>query len=431
MTDYINQDLGGADLRGLVDIKSFHIGGVDDEAVERTQLTPKEIVLGESLLTPGLQTVITFQNMIHLPSGKNFDKFKNQGLFFDLERNFPDKNGNIINFTMNVMNQTIYRMDNRAFKPLNVSSTEEFSIHACHPTLLMDAKDLVSKSWKCVKPTDIVEHIFTKCLGLGPNQYTIDPAESKRDYIAENIHPFQVINQQASVALYQGHPDYVHFMTYAWNTGGDVKHHFRSLRSLCNQSPVATYYPADAGLGIENNAAYGGYMNPQAAISFEFPCDFDILSDALNGIDENGQDRNTIATVNPVLGQFFTKAQTTDCGIGQYNYKLAISNADSTKQQDSCNLDVEKHLLERQARMSLLDRDKIALRMVVPWNSDLHAGKIIQFLWPNKYDDNSWVYGQGTYLITSLTHVIRYGGFSTTSIDCVTNTAGLGLTGRA
>lgn len=384
--------------------------------------------MGESLLTPGLQTVVTFHNNICLPSGKNFDKFKNQGLFFYLEKN---DNGAWI---LNCMNHTVYRMDNRGFKPTNVSDTEEFSIHACYPTLLKDAKSLVSKSWKCASPTDIVERMFTHCLGLGRDQFTIDKSDSKRDYIAENIHPFQVISQQANVALYQGHPDYVHFMTYSWNSGSDVRHHFRSLRSLCEQPVVATYTYADHGMGIDSptdNPQDGGYSNPNAIISMEFPCDFDMLSDILNGIDENGQNQNGVATLNPVTAQFDFTGKKSDCGIGQFNYKVAISNSNSTKQQDSCNLEVEKHLLERQARMALLDRDKIALRMTVPWNPQLHAGKTIQLNWPNKYDSNAYIYGQGKYLITSMSHVIRNGGFSTTTIDCVTNTAGMGLTGRA
>ena len=431
---YENIDLNG-NLRGLVTLKGFYIQGVDYP--EMNQLTVKEIVMGESLLTPGLQTAITFQNSIYLPPGKNFDKFKNKGIWFTLERNYKDLQGRDINFTMTVAGNrhTVYRMDSRHFKPTNVSETEEFTVHACDQSLLDDAKTLVSKSWRCVTPIDIVKHAL-QCGGVPPDQLDYDETKPNRDYIAENIHPFQVINQQANVALYDDHPDFVHFMTYNWRLGDDTKHHFRSLRSLCKELPgeYATYYYSDSGLGQQQpspDSAVGSYGTVQSVISMEFPCDFDILSDILNGIDENGQEQNTLATFNPVQFLFNSSSQTSGCGIGQFNYKIALSNKNTTKQQDSCNMDVEKHVLERQARMALLERDKIALRMVVPFNPTLNAGKTVRLLWPNKYESGTPTYGEGVYLITSLTHTYKLGGFSTTTIDCVTNTAGVGLTGRA
>ena len=68
MVDYINSDLGNVQNRGLVNIKYFDIGGLD--APEMRQLTVKEIILGESLLTPGLQTAVTFHNNIYLQIGR-------------------------------------------------------------------------------------------------------------------------------------------------------------------------------------------------------------------------------------------------------------------------------------------------------------------------------------------------------------------------
>ena len=84
---YTNIDLGSND-RGLVSIVGFDIGGLDEP--EMRQLTIKEITLGESLLTPGLQTAVTFQNSIYLPAGKNFDKFKNKQIRFTLSKQMPD-----------------------------------------------------------------------------------------------------------------------------------------------------------------------------------------------------------------------------------------------------------------------------------------------------------------------------------------------------
>ena len=80
--------------------------------------------------------------------------------------------------------------------------------------------------------------------------------DTPRDYIAENIHPFQVIAQQANMALKGGNPDYVHFMTYGWFGGGSwPTHHFRSLSSLCQGNPVRTYSYGDTGSSFDPDGA--------------------------------------------------------------------------------------------------------------------------------------------------------------------------------
>ena len=120
--------------QALVSIKGFDIGGTMDSI---PQLTIKEIVLGESLLTPGLQTSVTIQSALYTGGYKNFDAWKNQNVSFTLER---EGGANM------TVNQKVYRMDNRDFMPVNVGQTEEFTIHACDQTLLNDAKTLVSRS---------------------------------------------------------------------------------------------------------------------------------------------------------------------------------------------------------------------------------------------------------------------------------------------
>jgi hypothetical protein len=77
--------------------------------------------------------------------------------------------------------------------------------------------------------------------------------------------------------------------------------------------------------------------------------------------------------------------------------------------------------------MSLLEQDKIALRVTVPWNPIYHAGKIIKIDLRNKQDSSKQNYGTGNYLIVSMLHNIKRGGFSTTTMDCVAETVGQGI----
>ena len=67
--------------------------------------------------------------------------------------------------------------------------------------------------------------------------------------------------------------------------------------------------------------------------------------------------------------------------------------------------------------MALLDRDKTALRLTLPWTPDVHAGDKIQFDWWD--NDFSLMPDSGEFIVASLTHKILLGGFSTTTIDCI------------
>jgi hypothetical protein len=98
------------------------------------QLTPVEVILGESLLTPGLQTSVRVQSYIHSTPLKNLEEFKNKNLSIELDREVNSRYG----FPTRLdVSQVIYRMDNR--KLIN-NNTEEFTLHACDQTLLNDAE---------------------------------------------------------------------------------------------------------------------------------------------------------------------------------------------------------------------------------------------------------------------------------------------------
>ena len=372
-------------------------------------ITIKEIVLGESLLTPGLQTAVTFQSWVYSNPQKIWLDYKDATLALTMS----DATG--ISSRQMYVNQRIYRIDNRELD-INVGQTETLTLHACDPTLLNDAQSLISKSWKCTMPSDVVQYALSSCAGA--QNMVIKNAGPARDYIAENIHPFQVVAQQTNVALYQGNdPSFLHYMTYEGMTpnGGQGTHYFKSLAEMVTQSPAAEF---------SNSEADGDLYNLSKAGSFSFPCVFDYLSDLLNGVGIG----NSLSTINPMTQDAnLFGGSSGGCGIGKGNHKTAITNSGTSQQQNSCNLGVEQYLLLRQARMGLLDKDKIALRVVVPWNSSLHVGQMIGFSWLYKTGDamqyGTPVYGSGAYIIVALKHNIQLGGFATTTLDCITDTS--------
>lgn len=396
------------------------------EGVKFDSITAKEVILGESLHTPGLQTAVTLQSQIY-GIEKNFDEFKNKRLNISLNRQVDNYLDSFTNFMS--VSQVVYRLDNREFMPINVGQTEEFTIHACDQTLLNDAKSLVSKSWKCTRPSEIVDYVLGNCVGAkDPDIESCDPA---RDYIAENIHPFQVIAQQCNVALNGDDPSFVHYMTFGDKMGGEGVHHFKSIKELCNGQVKKTFFHDETG--ALTNTDYND--NRTSAFVFNFPCDFDLLSDLLNGVDEKGQNINSLAVNNLLDGTFNLFGNQTGvlggCGIGGGNYKASLTNKGTSQQQNSCDMNVEKYLLKRQARMSLLERDKVALRITTPWSPELHVGDIIRLEWYdkpiNRSGSNSLRYGSGNYLISSLMHKIQFGGHAVTTLDCVAQTAGQGI----
>lgn len=394
-------------------LTSFQVTFNVSEHIMR-DFTVMEIILGESLLTPGLQTSVRVHSPVYYDPVKNLDEFKGSDMKIRLERPILDTFG--IPTIMNV-DQVTYRLDNRRLHNNNV---EEYILHACDQTLLDDAATLVSKYWKCTTPSDVTREVLASCAGA--RNLDIEGSSPARDYVAENIHPFQVVAQQANAALAAGNdPSFVHYMTYE-NLG---THHFRSLYSLTRQSPLFTFYPNEV-----NSSQYGaGYANPFNIMTYSFPCDFDLLSDILNGVDATGADINTLMTFNPLTKSFnMFGNKTLGCGIGGGVVKTALSNLGSAQQQNSCPDYTHLYLQKRQARMALLEQDKIALRMTVPFNTMLHAGKVITLKIQAEKQDAGTIlnYGSGDYLIVSMKHIIKYGGFATTTLDCVSTTVGQG-----
>lgn len=382
--------------------------------VDFSQVTFKELTATESLLTPGLQTSATFQSQIYNNTTfKNWDQTKGQQMSIAM----IDGLGN--NMTIG---QTIYRLDNREFQPINIGQTEEMTFHACDETLLEDAQRLISKSWKCTTPREIVEYAL-QCTGT--SRVDIQPSPSPaRDYIAEMIHPFQVVQQQANVSLDGDDPSYIHYMTYGVGAGWQPTHHFKSLKYLASQGPKAVYYHSETG--PRGGAAYNDFNAQFNAIHFMFPCDYDLLSDLLNGLDKNGNNINSGSFMNlsNATGGYLNGSMN-GC-IKNGNFKQSLTNKGTSQQQNGCDSDVEKHLLRRQARMGLLEKDKVAFRLIAPWNPGLHAGDIIKFEWKDK-QNGPLLYGSGDYLISSLTHKIMMGGYATTTFDCVSKTVGQGI----
>lgn len=385
-----------------------------------SDFTVREIVMVESLLSPGLQTSVKAHSYLHNLPPKTFDDLKGKMMKIKITRPILTKYG--VTNHMDI-EQVTYRLGGRSSLDPNTTDNrkmvnrgvEELVFHACDNSMLNDAANLVSKSWKCTKPSAVVQQVLQECIGV--NKLNIEDADPAKDYVAENIHPFQVVSQQADVALAAGNdPSFVHFMTYE-DLG---THHFRSLNKMSQQSKIA-----DLIFSMTGNS----YSYPWSIMNYTFPCDFDLLSDILNGVNDMGANINSLLVVNPTNKLFsWIGNQNRGCGIGGGVHKIALSNQNSEKAADSCPDYVRVSVDKRQARMALLEKDKIALRLTVPWNTVYNAGKVINIKLFNNEDQTGQLmnYGSGLYLISSLVHNIKAGGYSTITMDCVAQSVGHG-----
>ena len=385
------------------------------------QTSVREITCTESILTPGLQTTVAIQDKIHsTPYKRNLDLYQYQPLHIQMKRPILKDFGQNEDF---FLVQTVYRLDNRS---PDSYALQKFNLQACDPSLLADANSLVSKSWKCTPPHQVVADVLSQCIGIPASKLQVETSAPNRDYIAENIHPFQVCTQQADVALASGtDPSFLHFMTYE-NLG---THHFKSLKKMAQQAPLFSGQPF---VYNEKGVGQSGYWNPFDIMQYSFPCDFDGLTDILNGVGEGGVNKRSVQTFNPANGVWSNLGiNDNGCGIGGAAALAATTNFGTAEQQDSCPIAVEKYALLRQARMMLLEPDKLALRIVIPFNPNVNAGKTINVVFENKGDEfgeptDHLNYASGKYLIASLTHTYNAGGYAITTLDCVSESVSRG-----
>jgi hypothetical protein len=390
----VNQTIDGSTVMVMT------VDGIPDAYMYESSIA--SVTLVESLLTPSIHTTVEVQDPVYwAPDGqvKDLNRYKGKTLAFNLYKKDLDASLEV--------NQVIYRIDNRKLMNMQV---EGYQIHAIDNDTLINATGRMARAWVCKTPSTIVEDAL-KCIGA--THMNIESSGPPRNYNATNIYPYQVISEQAEVALANGtDPSFVHFMTFEDTTG---RHNFRSLANMAKQGSVANY------IWNEKGQNEGGLPNPFSIMSYEFPCDFDLLSDLMNGVNNSS---SIIENVQNGIVSLFG-SQDMGCGTGAGLTKYALTDFGSS---DGCNVATEKYIHLRQARMSLLEQDKIGLRITVPFNPNLHVGQVITATFESKNKDTlgQLEYGSGDYLICSLSHNYKAGGFGTTTLDCVAETVAAG-----
>jgi len=386
------------------------------DLLKETSITGISII--ESLMSPTIEFNIEVQSYRHNGYVKDLDKYAGANLFFRAKRPILEKFGYIPDFAFN---GKVFRVSER--KPIS-DQVDSFSIIGSDETVFRNASRRMSKSWKCVPPHVIVADALKGCVGVP--KLIVESASPVRTYFAENIHPYQVVAQQSDVALAGGNdPSFLHYMTTEDLVG---THRFESLYGMTRKNHIAEFAYSEQGRVAQV------FENPDSILSYEFPCDFDLIADLMNGVD-GSNDFNSLLLINPFNGiHSIIGGNNSQCGMGGGEGDVSFTNQGSAASEPNCEIDVERHKLKRTARLSLLDADKVALRMTVGFHPSLHVGKMIKASFPNKiYKSTDQVevnddYGTGYYLISALTHTFKTDGMATTTIDCLSKSVGNGQT---
>lgn len=401
---------------------TINLGGAIPE-----DTTVKEVIVGESLLNPSVHCAVTLQSAIYNPVGKTWDRYKGQQMsLYVTDKDYKIRTGSSTdNIREMRVNQTVYRCDNRHFSSLNTGQIEDLTLHTIDDSVLKDASTIMTKSWQCTTPSQVVREAL-RSVGVSGSRARVTGSGPAKNYVAESIHPFQVIQQQANMALWNGDdPSYLHYMTFNENTGENI-HNFRALAELIrmggnNVNNMYTIYGADTA--ISGNKSFSDGYN--VAVNYSFPCDYDLLSDILNGIGPQGQNLNGGNVFNLASGAVNAIGSLLQGNVASAaNFAVGMTTKGTSQNQNVCDSEIEKWLIRRKARMGLLEKDKIALRVTVPWSPWLHVGNVFYFKWINRFDARVPVYGSRAYMIVHLTHNIQFGGYATTTLDCIANTLG-------
>lgn len=210
-------------------------------------VTVKEVVIGESLLNPSAHAVVTLQSAMYFRP-QDWDYFR----CLPVSISIADNNNIPNNPRTMLVNQEVYRCDNRRFAQTNTGSVEELSLHTIDRSILRDAETIWEKSYSCATPAQVVSDALRQ---IGVTRFNILGSTGPgRPYVAESIHPLQAIQQQANVALYEGtDPSFIHYMTIREQTGENV-HNFRSLAELMSNKHTAyDIYAADTAVSGGNS----------------------------------------------------------------------------------------------------------------------------------------------------------------------------------
>jgi hypothetical protein len=329
----------------------------------------------------------------------------------------------------------VYKIGGR--KPTGNKSSEYYTMYFTSEELFLSGQLKISKSYKGMDIATMIYDILVSennGMNINPDKVKgIQQTYGLYDFIVPKLRPLEAISWLSNYAL-PGEGEGADMLFFETKKG----FYFNSLKTLFDVKPFVSYYyqPSD----LEESKL----KNFFTILDYEFIKTYDSLKATKAGIYAN-----RLITIDPItrtkLVTDFSKADLQDYPnsgtalnrLGRYseemfesNLKLAFGNNMQSEseyiQQDPSsvakNIRAETYIPNRTAQIALAHHT--VMKAIVPGNSDLTVGKTIDInlnsMGASATDEDS--YYSGTYLITSLRHIIQTQGVFQTVLELAKNT---------
>ena len=122
----------------------YQVTAAVDLGVPLEDVTVKEVIIGESLLNPSAHAVVTLQSAMYWRP-TNWNAFRCEPIRIAIQDNTPNASRRML------VNQHIYRCDNRHFTVTNAGNVEELTLHSIDESILKDAETIMEKDRKSTR----------------------------------------------------------------------------------------------------------------------------------------------------------------------------------------------------------------------------------------------------------------------------------------
>lgn len=346
--------------------------------------------------------------------------------------------------SVNFCTPTFSESVNMTFRVYRVSDRKQvkershrYTIHCVSPHLQASLQQIVEKSFKGQKISDIVNTIHSEYFSsVGINKsIDVESTLGTTSIIGPRINPYEFINLLASEAQSERYPDSGMFVFFE----DHEKFNFVTLNKLLDESPKADYYYADPSTGKNSKEV----KDDQIIFEIDYKNFIDTLNNSTSGLYDN-----SVIAVDPILRRYkyynfnyeddFNKLTNMGTGkliarqgglrsaTGASHIKMVVTNLSlddqdyatdpafegSLSEKDSFNYHWRRrHLFLAAGTAQVASLKQMTTNVAIPGDSRRKAGDTVRLFIPEQSGDQQYqqkynaFYGPDPkFIVTAVTH---------------------------
>lgn len=345
-----------------------------------------------------------------------------------------------VNFTTPTFSESV----NMTFRVYRISDRKQvkershrYTIHCISPHLQASLQQIVEKSYKGKKISDIVSTIHSEYFGaVGINKsIEVEPTYGTTSIIGPRINPYEFLNLLASEAQSERYPDsgmYVFFEDHD-------KFNFVTLNKLIDSSPKADYYYADPSTGKNSNTV----KDDQIIFELDYKNFIDTLNNSTSGLYDNSviavdpltrrykyynfnyeNDFNKLTNMGPgkliarqggltsATGASHIKMVVTNLGLDDQDYTTDPAFEGALTEADSFNYHPRRrHMFLAAGTAQVASLKQMTTNVAIPGDSRRKAGDVVRLFIPEQSGEqqhqqqyNAFYGSDPKFLVTAVTH---------------------------